>query len=116
MLEEASTKGVYNDCVQADLTKPLKMDDNQYDGIVCVGTFTYAHVGPSAFDELIRVTKPGGVICFTIRDGAYQDDHYREHMLKLEEKGAWELLEMRDEPYLVNEDANCKLCTYRIPA
>ncbi|WP_027183253.1 class I SAM-dependent DNA methyltransferase [Desulfovibrio inopinatus] len=116
MLDEAAKTGVYKDHIQADLCKSLDMENDRYDAIVCVGTFTYGHVGPDAFDELVRVTKPGGILCFTIRDGAYEEHNYRERMLALEKNGTWELLEMRDEPYLVKENANCKLCTYRISA
>lgn len=113
MLDLAEEKGIYNACIHADLNAPLDIKDNTYDAIICVGTFTYGHVGPEAFTELIRVTKPGGVICFTIRDGAFQDYDFRETMIKLEQDGSWELLEMCDQPYLANEGVNCKLCTYR---
>ena len=114
MLDEAEKKNLYDEYIQADLCKPLKMDDNAYDAIVCVGTFTYGHVDAGAFDELVRVTKPGGYINFTIRDGAYQEYGYRDRMIELEKSGAWELDEIRDEDYLVNEGVKCKLCTYKV--
>ncbi|GAB7023262.1 class I SAM-dependent DNA methyltransferase [Salidesulfovibrio brasiliensis] len=114
MLDIAEEKGVYDACFHADLSKPLEMKDNAYDAVICVGTFTYGHVGPQAFDELIRITKPGGHICFTIRDGAFEDYDFREHMIDLEQKERWELLEMSDQPYLAKEDVNCKLCTYAV--
>lgn len=114
MLDLAQEKGVYRSCIHADLSAPLKMQDNTYDAIICVGTFTYGHVGPQAFDELIRITKPKGVICFTIRDGAFQEYNFRGRMIELEQGGAWELLEMRDQPYLAKENVNCKLCSYQV--
>ncbi len=114
MLDEAERKGLYRKYIQADLSKPLDMPDNSYDAIVCTGTFTYGHVDASAFDELIRVTKPGGYITFTIRDGAYEDYGYRDKMIEQELSGAWELQEMKDEDYLKNENVCCKLCTYKV--
>jgi len=114
MLVEAESKGIYDACIQADLSKTLDMEENTYDAVICVGTFTYGHVGPEGFDELVRITKPGGRICFTIRDGAFEDYDYRSHMVKLEQNGTWELLEMADAPYLAKEDVNCKLCTYAV--
>lgn len=114
MLEEAEKKGVYRDLIQADLSRPLEMDDNRYDAIACAGTFTYGHVEANAFDELIRITRPEGIVCFTIRDGAYQDYGYRRRMIDLERKDAWELLSMEDTDYLVNEGVTCKLCTYKV--
>lgn len=114
MLDEANGKKVYGKLMQADLSKPLQIPDNTYDAIVCTGTFTYGHVKADAFSELIRITKPGGYICFTIREGAYEDYGYRQKMIELEMQNAWELLSMYDEDYLRNEGATCKLCTYQV--
>lgn len=114
MLEEAKRKSLYRNHIQADLSKPLKMEDDRYDAVVCTGTFTYGHVKANAFDELVRVTRPGGIICFTIREGAYEDYGYRQRMVELEQSKAWELLDMQDADYLRNENIGCKLCTYKV--
>ena len=114
MLDEAETKKVYERHIQADLSKPLDMEDNRYDAIVCTGTFTYGHVKAEAFDELVRITRPGGVIAFTIREGAYEDYGYRDRMIDLERENAWELLAMYDTDYLKNEGVTCKMCVYKV--
>lgn len=114
MLTVAEEKNVYDDVFHGDLNKLSDIDPNTYDASICVGTFTYAHVGPQGFDELVRVTKPGGYVCFTVRDGAYQDYNYREHMLKLEADNAWELQTMAHEPYLLKEDVVAKFCVYKV--
>ena len=114
MLEEAERKKIYQKHIQADLSKPLEIDDNVYDAVVCTGTFTYGHVKANAFDELIRITKPLGVISFTIREGAYEDYGYRQHMIELEQEKAWEILGMYDTDYLKNEGVTCKMCTYKV--
>ena len=84
MLQEAGKKSVYTHLIQQDMNGRLDIPDDTYGATICVGTFTYAHVGPRAFEELVRVTRPGGYICFTIRDGAYQEYGYRNKMLELE--------------------------------
>lgn len=114
MLDEAATKNIYRRLMQADLSKPLELESDSYDAIVCAGTFTYGHVDAKGFDELIRITRPGGHICFTIREGAYQEYGYRDRMLALEQEDAWELVSMVDTDYLKNENVSCKLCTYRV--
>ncbi|MFN2353311.1 MAG: class I SAM-dependent methyltransferase [Desulfopila sp.] len=114
MLDEAERKNIYKRHMQVDLSKPLAIDDNFYDAIVCTGTFTYGHVKAHAFDELVRITKPGGIICFTIREGAYEDYGYRRRMIELEQENSWELLGMEDTDYLTNEGISCKMCTYRV--
>ncbi len=114
MLSEAGKKGVYRELFQEDMNKDLDIPDDTYDATICVGTFTYAHVGPHAFDELIRVTRPGGHICFSIRDGAYQEYGYRNKMLEMEACSKWMLEEMREEEYLVKENVIAKFCTYKV--
>ncbi len=115
MLKEARKKEVYDHLVQADMSKPLDYPDNTYDAVTCCGTFTYGHVDAKGFDELIRITRPGGHICFTIQDGAYRDhDEYRKRMIALERADAWELVSMQDADYLKKEGIGCKLCTYRV--
>lgn len=116
MLGEAEGKNIYSRHMQADLSKPLDIRDNTYDAIVCTGTFTYGHVTPDGFDELVRITKPGGAICFTVREGAYEDHGYAERLQKLESDGLWKLLDKFDTDYLKEENISCKMCVYRVCA
>ncbi len=116
MLDEAAKKRIYSSHIQADLSKPLDIAENKYDGVVCAGTFTYGHVNPEGLDELIRITRPGGVICFTVREGAYEDYGYLDRMRELELSGKWELVQMYDTDYLKEEGISCKMCVYRVTA
>jgi predicted TPR repeat methyltransferase len=116
MLEQAKRKQVYRRCFTEDMSQTLDVADNSYDATICVGTFTYAHVGPEAFDELVRITRPGGMICFTIRDGAYQEYNYRARMLEMEAENIWKLIEMREKDYLVKEQVTAKFCAYQVLA
>ncbi|MDK2956717.1 MAG: hypothetical protein PWQ57_2213 [Desulfovibrionales bacterium] len=115
MLQQAEKKAVYRNLLQRDMSKPLGLPDDAYDAIVCTGTFTYGHVDAKGFDELVRITKPNGVVCFTIREGAYEEYGYRARMVDLERQGAWELISMRDEPYFEKEGGvTCKMCAYKV--
>ena len=107
---------VYRQLFREDMNHDLAIPNDSYDATICVGTFTYAHVGPHAFEELVRVTRPGGHICFTIRDGAYQEYDYRNKMLEMEACAKWSLQEMREEDYLVKENVSAKFCTYKVLA
>ena len=66
MLEIARAKNCYSKIIEADLTKRLLINDNYYGAIVSAGTFTHGHVGPNVLDELLRVTRSGGLFVFTI--------------------------------------------------
>ncbi len=114
MLRVAEEKACYDNVFEDDLSKRLKASDNTYDASICVGTFTYAHVGPEGFDELVRITKPGGYVCFTIRDGAYQEYGYRDKLRNLELDGLWKLQELATLDYLTKENVTAKFFLYEV--
>lgn len=66
MLEIARAKGHYRDLFVSDITSPTDVPDGTYSGVISAGTFTHGHVGPEAFDELIRITRPGGQLAIAI--------------------------------------------------
>lgn len=68
MLKVARETGVYRSLSVADLSQSLGQASQAYDVVVCVGTMTQGHVGPEAFDEFVRVGKPGGFIVSTVRE------------------------------------------------
>ena len=73
MLKIAMDKGVYRTTFTDDLTRTLSMPDGSYAGVVSAGTFTHGHVGPEAFDELLRVSRAGAVIALSVNAGVYTD-------------------------------------------
>ncbi len=68
MLEVAESKNIYDRSFLSDLTKEIPANNDFYDGVVSSGTFTHGHVGPRAIDELVRVTKPGGLITISVNE------------------------------------------------
>ena len=68
MLKVADSKNFYKRSFLSDLTKKIPVDSASYDGVVSSGTFTHGHVGPSSIRELVRVTKPGGLITISINE------------------------------------------------
>ena len=68
MLKIADSKKIYKRSFLSDLTKEIPVDNSFYDGVVSSGTFTHGHVGPSSIRELVRVTKPGGLITISINE------------------------------------------------
>ncbi|EGJ33826.1 MULTISPECIES: class I SAM-dependent methyltransferase [Moorena] len=98
MLEEARKKNVYIALHQGILGEPLALATDTFDGIISVGTFTLGHAPSSGFDELIRITKPGGYIIFTIRPDYYQNSDFKDKQAALEAAGKWKLVE-KGEPF-----------------
>ncbi len=116
MLEKAAEKGVYKGLSQGDLMQPLDIADDSYDAIISVGTFTCSHVGPAAMSELIRITKPGGYICFTVREQAWEAEDYRAKMEGIEASGIWEMKEQHTADYIQQEGSQCVVCLYQVAA
>lgn len=98
MLETAKEKGVYEDFIIGELGKTLPLETGGFAGTTCVGVFTYAHVTPEGLDELIRVTKAGGPVVFSIRTDYYTDAGFDVKQAALEAEGKWRLLE-RSAPF-----------------
>jgi len=114
MLNVSRRKKIYRNLFQADMNRPLDIKNDCYDAVVCSGSFSYGHVEPTALNELVRITKPGGYVCFTIREGAYEDCGYRDRMVALEQEKAWERINLCDADYLKQAGVDCKMCLYRI--
>jgi ubiquinone/menaquinone biosynthesis C-methylase UbiE len=68
MLKFADLKKIYKRTFLGDLTKEIPVDNGSYDGVVSSGTFTHGHVGPNSIRELVRITKPGGLITISINE------------------------------------------------
>jgi ubiquinone/menaquinone biosynthesis C-methylase UbiE len=99
MLKEAAKTGLYRDLQPADLSRAIAYNDNKYDVVVCVGTFTQAHVGPVALDEFVRVTKPGGYIVATVLGSIYESGGYEAKIESLVNQGKVKLVSADMEDY-----------------
>jgi len=107
-------KDVYQKLVKVDLNKPIEVEDNFYGGVMCVGTFTFGHVKPNALDEFIRITKPGGLICFTINEGIYEEYGFDKKIDILKDSKKWEEVEFFKSDYIASKDVNAWLGLYRV--
>ena len=114
MLNIAKQKNVYQSLDLVDLTKKLDYEDNLFDAIICAGTFTCGHVGPEALREMVRITKQGGYICFTVRKQEWEASPYRQIINDLEDSQAWQKLEHITKEYNLKEGVSCQLCLYQV--
>jgi len=107
-------QGIYKKIEKIDLNKPLKFKDNMYDVLMCVGTFTYGHVKPKALDELIRITKNRGLICFTINEGIYEEYGFDKKMKELSDSKSCIVKEFFKSNYIITKDVEAWLCIAEI--
>ena len=98
MLELARKKGAYKDLHQMELGKQLDLPTDAFSAVVATGVFAAGHAPPESFDELIRVTRPGGHMIFSVRTDVHEKGGFKEKQEALEREGRWQLLEM-SEPF-----------------
>lgn len=89
MLEIARQKGLYERYVTVTLGETLPFETDEFVATLTCGVITPGHAPASSFDELIRVTRPGGKLFLTLRDDPGQLPEYPEKIAALTEAGAW---------------------------
>jgi len=86
MLHQAKLKECYSSLIEADITKKIPLKENSLGAVVSAGTFTHGHVGPEAFDELLRITKPGGLFVLSINSKVFIEGGFQEKFLTIKNK------------------------------
>lgn len=114
MLARARATGVYRELREADLTETLALPDDRYDTVVCVGTLTHAHVGPSALGEFVRVIRPGGYLVATVLDDVWESGGYRAEVDRLSAGEVVEAVSIELAPYRSGQQVQCRLMVLRI--
>ena len=107
-------KNLYQNLSKANLNKPIDLNDNTYDAVICVGTFTFGHVKPKALDEFIRITKNRGLICFTINEGIHEEYGFDKKIEELEAQNKWKKIEFFKSNYIASKDINAWLGLYEV--
>ena len=107
-------QNIYKKIEKIDLNKPLKFKNNIYDVVMCVGTFTYGHVKPHALDEIIRITKNKGLICFTINEGIYEEYGFDKKIKELSDSKSWKVKEFFKSDYITTKGVEAWLCLAEI--
>jgi SAM-dependent methyltransferase len=93
MLEEARRKNVYREFHRMVMGETLDFPTDFFDAVISIGVLTLGHAPASSFDELVRITRPGGCIVFSLRPDVYEGGGFKEKMTGLENAGKWELVE-----------------------
>ena len=117
MLELARNKGAYKNLREMELGGRLDFPDDAFAAVVATGVFAAGHAPPESFEDLLRVTKPGGHIVFSVRTDVYEGGGFREKQEALEREERWRLLETT-EPFahlrFENPDLKVRVFVYRV--
>lgn len=108
MVEKAETTHAYRDLKGGcDMTQQIDYyPDNYYDASLSCGVFTLGHVPPTAIEEMIRFTKPGGLIVVSTRRSYYDSTNFQEVCDRLQTEGKVKLVNsILNGPYIEEEGA-----------
>jgi predicted TPR repeat methyltransferase len=95
MLNKAREKGVYQEFHQMDLGETLDFPDDSFDAVVCAGVLTFSHAPARSLYEMVRVTKPGGHILYSLRTDAYESMGFEGITDELKSRQKWKLVEKK---------------------
>ena len=114
-LKEIEGRKVYKNYHVAWLGEELGIETDSYDSVLCVGVFTVGHVHGDVMPDLVRIVKPGGVICFSIRNCNRDDPdyEYHENMQRLIDEKKWQLM-ARKEVYYLESTVRCTVFVYEV--
>lgn len=117
MLAQAGAKGVYRTLLRMDLAEPLDLPGDEFAATVASGVFAAGHAPPTALPELVRVTRPGGHVIFSVRTDVYGDGTFKDQQERLEREQRWELREA-SEPFahlrLEHPELKVQVFAYRV--
>ncbi|MCP4983726.1 MAG: methyltransferase domain-containing protein [Gammaproteobacteria bacterium] len=108
MMAAARAKKVYADLEQMFLGCPLSYPDNHFAAVTASGVFTEGHAPLSGLDELVRVTRPGGLLVFSLGP-VYLGEAFEKKSETLESTGIWHLVDA-SKPYNSTPLADALIC------
>ncbi len=89
MLAVAQRKEVYQQLHQLYLDARVDLADDSFDAVVAAGVLTHGHAPPESLDGILKLTRPGGVIIFSLSAIAYEELGFKQKIAALEESGRW---------------------------
>ena len=109
MLSIAKSRG-YRNLFLGSLNKQLPVLDDAYDAAMCIGVFTHGHVSSDRFNELCRIVKPGGYVCFTINEGVFEEDGFKDMIAEFQLNKVWEVISLYKDDYMTLENVKGYYC------
>jgi predicted TPR repeat methyltransferase len=95
MLNKAREKDVYQEFHQMDMGETLDFPDDSFDAVVCAGVLTFSHAPAKSLYEMVRVTKSGVHILYSLRTDAYESMGFEGITEELESRQKWKLVEKK---------------------
>lgn len=95
MLARAAARDIYHDLRPGLLGEQLDYEDDTFAATIASGVFTQGHAPLDGLDELVRVTRPGGHIIFSV-SRTYLGEPIEAKACALEDAGAWRRVDVSE--------------------
>ncbi|CAG2172436.1 unnamed protein product [Oppiella nova] len=99
MLDLAKEKNCYKNLIHSIVASNIRLpiDSKTYDVIIMAGVFCPGHISVDAFNEILRITKSGGTICWAMavttvyadKDEEFRDGHFERSIVALCDRLKW---------------------------
>ena len=76
------------------LGQPLDFADDSFGAAISAGVLTVGHAPPDSLDELVRVTRPGGHVIFTLSAPVYEEGGFKQKLDALAAAGRWRAVDV----------------------
>ena len=92
MLAVAERKNIYQQLYPLYLGSEVDLPDASYDAVVAAGVLTHGHAPPESLDGILKLTRSGGAIVFSLSSIAFEDYGFSAKIKELDAAGAWQRL------------------------
>lgn len=117
-LDNAERSGLYRNLLYTALKAESTLcATGAFDAVICADGLFPDEVDPDAMDEMLRLVKPGGIVCFTI-NAAQFDSAHNSYKLKCEElitSEKWKLISQGITSLEARKDNNNTECDEHLP-
>lgn len=117
MLDVASRTGAYVETKRQVLGEPLDYADDFFVASLLIGSLGPGHAPPECLREIVRITRPGGVVVFNVVAGAWEEQGIPALLSAMEDEGLWVPLERSPEWDVYQspvESVPCFVFVYRV--
>lgn len=84
MLMVARQKGIYQNLYDLFLDTHVALPDESYEAVIAAGVLTHGHAPPESLDGILTLTKPGGVVIFSLSEIASNEYGFGDKLKALE--------------------------------
>jgi 2-polyprenyl-3-methyl-5-hydroxy-6-metoxy-1,4-benzoquinol methylase len=107
MLAVARRKLIYQNLHQLYLGSHIDLPEESYDAVIAAGVLTHGHAPPESLDGILKLTRAGGIIIFSLSEIAFLEQGFKQKITELDNSGQWQKLDQsqlfRTYPFSVKE-------------